>query len=184
MHAEVLSSDYMKDAIKTGKVYDDVKAVTDLASDKKKLFELIYGSEKTSAENIVMKAAKKSGLIKTIKEGSWIDKLLGKAKDTGIIDPHQYINPDDMQSFAKNIKKLADSAPKGEKAIEEFLKKCRNMKIGSVAANMGITCLFLGLIVPYSMMKYRAKQQNGNKDFHVQAEIERQLEKSFKGRIS
>ena len=131
-----------------------------------------------------MKAAKKSGLIKTIKEGSWIDKLLGKAKDTGIIDPHQYINPDDMQSFAKNIKKLADSAPKGEKAIEEFLKKCRNMKIGSVAANMGITCLFLGLIVPYSMMKYRAKQQNGNKDFHVQAEIERQLEKSFKGRIS
>ena len=184
LHAEVLSSDYMKDAIKTGKVYDDVKAVTDLASDKKKLFELIYGSEKTSAENIVMKAAKKSGLIKTIKEGSWIDKLLGKAKDTGIIDPHQYINPDDMQSFAKNIKKLADSAPKGEKAIEEFLKKCRNMKIGSVAANMGITCLFLGLIVPYSMMKYRAKQQNGNKDFHVQAEIERQLEKSFKGRIS
>ena len=184
LHAEVLSSDYMKDAISSGKVYDDVKAVTDLASDKKKLFEFIYNSNKSSADNTVIKAAKKSGLIKTIKEGSWLEKLAGKAKDTGIIDPHQYINADDVQAFANNVKKLADSAPKGEKAIAEFLKKCRNMKIGSVAANMGITCLFLGLIVPYSMMKYRAKQQNGNKDFHVQAEIERQLEKSFKGRLA
>lgn len=183
LHAEVLSSDYMKDSIVSGKVYDDVKSITDLASDNKKLFELIYSNEKASLENTVIKAAKKSGLIKTIKQGGFIDKMLGKAVDTGIIDPHQYINPNDMQSFAKNIKKLADSSPKGEKAVAEFLKKCRNMKIGSVAANMGITCLFLGLIVPYSMMKYRAKQQNGNKDFHVQAEIEKQLEKSFKGRM-
>ena len=49
---------------------------------------------------------------------------------------------------------------------------------------MGISCLFLGLIVPYSMMKYREKHQNGKKEFHVQSEIEKQLEKSFKGRIA
>ena len=70
------------------------------------------------------------------------------------------------------------------KDIGAFLKACRNMKIGSVAANMGISCLFLGLIVPYSMMKYRQAHQNGKKEFHVQSEIERQLEQSFKGRVA
>ncbi len=182
LHAEVLSSNYMKEAIKSGKVNEDIKAIKDLMNNKKALYEFIYDTN--NANNTVIKAAKQSGVIKTIVEGTWLEKLMGKAKNTHIIDPHQYIKACDVNAIADNITKLVKQAPKDEAALEKFLKGCRNMKIGSVAANMGITCLFLGLIVPYSMMKYREKQQNGNKEFHVQSEIERQLEKNFKGRIA
>ncbi len=182
LHAEVLSSDYMKNAIKSGKVNDDVNAIKSLMNSNKALYEFIYDAK--NADNSVIKAAKQSGIISTIVEGNWWQKLIGKANNTGIIDPHKYINKNDINDLANNIKKLADVSPKGEEALTKFLNSCRNFKIGSVAANMGITCLFLGLIVPYCMMKYREKQQNGNKEFHVQSEIEQQLEKSFKGRIA
>lgn len=181
LHAEVLASSDLHKSINSGKVNSDIKAVTDLADNKKALYEFIYDSK--NADNIVIKAAKQSKIIKTIVNGTRLEKLKGKAVDTGIINPHQYINPEEILGVANNIKKLSAKAPAGEK-LGDFLKSCRNMKIGSVAANMGITCLFLGLIVPYSMMKYREKQQNGNKEFHVQSEIEKQLEKNFKGRIA
>ena len=109
--------------------------------------------------------------------------MTGKAVNTHQIDPHKFISVSSIDDCADNIDKLYKQAVKHNN-IEAFLKKCRNMKIGSVAANMGITCLFLGLIVPYSMMKYREKHQNGKKEFHVQSEIERQLEQSFKGRVA
>ena len=198
LHAEVLSSSYMKDSIESGKVNADTAKVKDLikavktakennnntkqlSEAKKALFEFIY-SEKAQ-ENTVVKAAKHSGTIKTIIKGNWFDKLTGKAKNTHKIDPHQFISIGDLEAIADDISKLTTEAKK-HKDLSTFLKKCRNMKIGSVAANMGITCLFLGLIVPYSMMKYREKHQNGKKEFHVQSEIEKQLEQNFKGRIA
>lgn len=204
LNAEVLSSGYMKDAISSGKAAEDVKTVksltnavktakenlkannstankTALSNAKKALYEFIYDAK--NQDNTVVKAAKHAGTIKTIVEGGWFKKLTGKAVNTHQIDPHKFISVSSIDDCANNIDKLYKQAVKHNN-IEAFLKKCRNMKIGSVAANMGITCLFLGLIVPYSMMKYREKHQNGKKEFHVQSEIERQLEQSFKGRVA
>ncbi len=204
LHAEVLSSGYMNEAIKSGKVNDDIKALKPLIDSvnnaknaleankseanklaleetKKALFEFIYNAK--NQDNTVIKAAKHSKIIKTIVDGNWVDKLFNKAKNTHLIDPMQYIKVGDIESVTNNVSKLAEFASKHDN-ITEFLKKCRNMKIASVAANMGISCLFLGLIVPYSMMKYRQAHQNGKKEFHVQSEIERQLEQSFKGRVA
>ena len=211
LHAEILSSEYMKNNIKNGSAQADVNEVKSLinavktAEDmlktlkntanteqisniqkqitdaKKALFEFVY-SEKAQ-NNTVIKAAKHSGTIKTIINGNWWQRLTGKAVNTHKIDPHKFISISDLESVANNINKLSNQAIT-KKDIGAYLKKCRNMKIASVAANMGITCLLLGLIVPFSMMKYRAKQQNGNKEFHVQSEIEKQLEQSFKARMA
>ena len=204
LHAEVLASSYMNDSITNGKAAKDVKEVkaltnaveaakenlkTDksdaakakLSNAKKALFEFIYDAK--NQDNTVIKAAKHSGIIKTIVNGNWWQRLTGKAVNTHKIDPQKYIKISDIDNCANNVDKLYKQAIK-HKDIGAFLKSCRNMKIGSVAANMGITCLFLGLIVPYSMMKYREKHQNGKKEFHVQSEIERQLEQSFKGRVA
>ena len=184
LHADSYSSEYLGKNIASGKALSDVNAVENLlkSNDKKALFEFIYDSK--NANNTVIKAAKQSGVITTYKEGSWLQKLIGTAKDTGIIDPHKFINVGGIEDVANNVKQLTQNAPTTKEGIEKFLKTCRNMKVGSVAANMGISCLFLGLVLPYTMMKYRANQQNGNKDFHVQAEIEKQLEMSFKGRVA
>ena len=146
------------------------------------MYEFLYDTN--NADNTVIKAAKQSGVIQTIKEGTFLQKLFGKAKDTGIINPQEYIRSKNISEMADNIIKLANKAPKDVAKLEKFLKSCTNFKIGSVAANMGISCLFLGFILPYTMIKYREKQQNGNKEFHVQSEIEKQLEQSFKGRIA
>ena len=204
LHAEVLDSSYIKDSIASGKANSDVKAVKNLtnavreaadnykanktsankaalSSAKKALYEFIYDAK--NQDNTVIKAAKHSGTIQTIVEGNWLQKLRGKAKNTHQIDPFKHISIDSFDDVADNISKLYKEASK-HKDLNKFLKSCRNMKIGSVAANMGITCLFLGLLVPYSMMMYREKHQNGKKEFHVQSEIERQLEQSFKGRVA
>ena len=204
LHAEVLSSDYMNNAIKSGKVNSDVNALktlidsvnnaqktfnanksqankTALEESKKALFEFIYNEK--NQDNTVIKAAKQSKIIKTIVEGSRSDKLFNRAKNTNLIDPMQFIKVGDIEDVTNNVSKLAKFAAKHDN-ITDFLKKCRNMKIASVAANMGISCLCLGLIVPYAMMKYREAHQNGKKEFHVQSEIERQLEQSFKGRVA
>lgn len=188
MHAEVLSSSYMEDAIKSGKAKADADIVSKLvenaqaSNNTKALYEFIYDTK--NADNTVIKAAKQSGVIKTILKGTWWQKLIGKAVDTNMINPHQYIKSQDIADLAANIKKLYTMAPKDEQALSKFMKSLTKIKIGSVATNMGISCLFLGLIVPYTMMKYREKQQNGSKEFHVQSEIEKQLEQSFKGRIA
>jgi len=149
---------------------------------KQGLYEFLYDAK--NADNTIVKAAKQSGVIQTFKNGNMWQKLFGMAKDTGIINPNKYISADDIKALADNISKISEKAPKNSAQLNKFLKSCTKFKVGSVAANMGISCLFLGIILPYTMMKYRANQQNGNKDFHVQSEIEKQLEMNFKGRVA
>ena len=184
LHADTISSSYLNKNIASGKAIEDANAIKELfnSGNKKAFYEFIYDSK--NAENTVIKVAKQSGVITTFKNGKFWQKWLGTAKDTGVIDPHKFINADDIKAVADNIVKIANKAPKEQVALDKFLKSCAKFKVGSVAANMGISCLFLGLILPYSMMKYRSNQQNGNKDFHVQAEIEKQLEMNFKGRVA
>lgn len=184
LHAEVLSSGYLNKNIASGKALEDANIIKNFIKngDKIGLYEYIYNP--VNSENTVVKAAKQSGIIKTLKEGTFVQKWFGKAKDTGIINPHKFIDSKDIDLIAKNIEKLSTNAPKEKAALDKFLKSCAKYKVGSVAANMGISCLFLGLILPYVMIKYRSNQQNGNTEFHVQSEIEKQLEMNFKGRIA
>ena len=206
LHAEVIASERLKNAINTKNTTKDGNVVSKLDESIKK-FNEIYENNKqfikdkngkltdkfimksgfydyvyNTSDDIVLDMAKKSGVLKNIIEGSAWQKFIGKGKNTRLLDPHQYINHKDLKNFADNLDKLSKAV--ANKNVEKFLKQCRNLKIASVAANMGISCLFLGLIVPYSMMKYRESHQNGKKEFHVQSEIEKQLEKSFKGRIA
>lgn len=185
LHAEVLSSKELKESIKNGSLAEDVKKFSKDLS-KTEIFDFLHNE--SNKENLVVKAAKKSGLAKTIKtkeNGLWgsVKWLFNKGKDTGIIDPHQFISKKDLTSLAESLENLANSPKLTKQGLDKYLKTSTRFKIGSVVANMGISCLFLGLVVPYAMMKYRQKQ-NGNKEFHVQSEIQKEMEKNFKGRIA
>ncbi len=173
LHAEFLASDELKSSIKTGSVNKDVAAFESAATNNKNIYEFMYAKE--NADNIVVKAAKKSGILSTLKNNA--------GKDTGLVNPHQYIDPKNMKKLAADIKKLADSFSLSGENIDQFLKKTTKLKIASVLANVGVSCLFLGLIVPMLMLKYREKQ-TGNREFHVQREIQQNLENNFKARIS
>lgn len=172
LHAEFISSKELKNSIKSGQIHNDIEAFNKAAAgDKKAIYEFIYSQK--NADNIVVQAAKKSGIISTLKDSS--------KNATELINPHQYIDPEKMKKLSNDLKKVADSFKISGESLEQFIKKSSKLKIGSVIANIGVSCLFLGLIVPYMMLKYREKQ-NGNKDFHVQKEIQKNLENNFKAR--
>ena len=50
------------------------------------------------------------------------------------------------------------------------LNKSKALKVGSVMANIGISCLFLGYIVPKAVYKYR-EWKTGSTKFHVAEDI-------------
>lgn len=173
LHAEFLASDELKNSISSGKINKDLETFSKIADNKKAIYEFFYADKNSG--NIIVQAAKKSGILSTLKDAS--------KKDTGLINPHQYIDAEKMKELANNLKKVSESYKKSGEGLEQFLKKATNLKIGSVAANIGVSCLFLGLIVPYAMLKYREKQ-NGNKEFHVQKQIQQNLENNFKARYN
>lgn len=181
LHAEVIASDSLKDSIKSGKILKDVEAFEKIAVDNNAIYEFVYAEK--NANNIIIDAAKKSGILESLKN---------RAKnDTGLVNPHKYIDPKRMKELSANLKKFAESFTnmkehskdlgKPAETLEQFLKKSKKLKIGSVVGNIGLSCVVLGLIVPYVMLKYREKT-NGNKDFHVQTEIQQRLENNFKAR--
>lgn len=198
LHAEFLSSDTLKKAMTVDtkhqeNVYNQLNTFYDAVKDtkgninNKKLYEYLYNPE--NAENLVVKAAKKSGIVGVIDESgkklNGIQKFINIFKisakpETGKVNPHQYINADDVKDLAKNIKNFADKQKTSNKTVEKFLESAKKFKVGSVAANIGICCLFLGFIVPYLMKQY--KEKYFGEGSHIQAEIEQKIEQNFKAR--
>ena len=132
-------------------------------ADKNKLFEYILKNQ----NHPIVEAAKKSGIISTIKDKS----------GNLVIDTRKYIDADEMNKLANSLEKFINSQKTSGKTTKQFLNKIKGLKVGSTFANIGICCLALGYIVPKMMYKSREKEQNGNKDFHVKTEYEKELAK-------
>ena len=43
-------------------------------------------------------------------------------KDTGLINPHQYIDAEKMKELANNLKKVSETYNKSGEGLEQFLK--------------------------------------------------------------
>ncbi len=132
-------------------------------TDKTKLYDFILKNQ----NHPVVEAAKKSGIISTIKDKS----------GNILIDTRKYIDADEINKLTNNLEKFIKSQKASDKTVNKFLNKIKGLKVGSTFANIGICCLALGYIVPKMMYKSREKQQNGNKDFHVKTEYEKELAK-------
>lgn|SRR5574344_149071 len=188
LHVEFLSSKSFKNALKNDSINQDLAEYKKLKSDKE-IYEYLYDSK--NENNLLVKAAKKSGIVKVIDESGnkpsaiqkFIDVFKISAKpETGKVDPHQYINVDDIKDLAKNIEKFSEKQKSSGKSVEEFLKSATHFKVGSVIANIGISCLFLGFIVPSLMKKYKEKYYGEGS--HIQDGIEQKIEQNFKGKIA
>ena len=132
-------------------------------ADKSKIYDFILKNQ----NHPVVEAAKKAGIISTIKDKS------GKV----LIDTRKYIDADEINKLTNSLEKFIKSQKASRKTTDKFLNKIKGLKVGSTFANIGICCLALGYIVPKMMYKARENQQNGNKDFHVKTEYEKELAK-------
>lgn len=192
LHADFMNSDTLKNAMKNDTVkshLDDFNALKngnpmkteqDIAKYKKAIYEFIY--DEKNADNLVVRAAKKSGIISVIDENpkklNALQKFINIFKisekpEIGKVNPHQYIDTKDITNLADHISDFVKKQKASGKSVEEFLKTAKQFKVGSVIGNIGISCLFLGFIVPKMMKAYKDKYYGEGS--HIQQGIQEKI---------
>lgn len=161
-----ITSDCAKEILKKKSLQNLIKNFGETFKDGSNINEMYEFILKNQTHPVV-EAAKKSGIISTIKDNS------GKI----CIDTRKYIDPKDIQKLTKDLSKFIDMRAPSKQTPSKYLNKIKGLKVGSTIMNIGICCFALGYVVPKAMYKYRAKQQNGSSDFHVRTEYEKELEK-------
>lgn len=161
------------------------KVVTEKILNPEELYEFICKEE----DNLVVKMAKKAGVIPTYKtknEGNnLVDKIANvfkKSKDTGMVDTQQFIDLDEVKGVGEKLETLYNQSKaalaKGENAesVEEFLAKTVKLKQGSIIKNIGTCMGVLGLVVPGIILAMRLMDKD-NKDFAVKKQMKEKLQK-------
>ncbi len=108
-------------------------------------------------DNILVKSAKKSKIISTVKDAS------GNTHT----DTSKFIDMKKLEELAENLKTAQKKFEISGISAEKYVKKAKGLKILSVMANIGISCLFLGVIIPKLIYLYREKK-TGTTKFHVE----------------
>lgn len=180
-----LQDNDLKDALKSKTVMDSVnelKSVMKLEitekADKKgvmKKTEKILNPEDlyeficTKKDNLVVKMAKKSDIVKL-------------HKPTGKVDTQHYIDLDEVKGLGEKLENLHNQFGLSGENLEEFLGKTVKLKRLSIIKNIGACVGVLGVVVPGAMLAMRYINKN-NTDFQVKREIHEKMKKdsSFAG---
>lgn len=162
LDAKFLSSETAEHLLSNQNLQNEVNAFADLlknSANSKEIYDFIFKNQ----DNIVVKAAKESGIISTVKNAA------GNSK----IDTRKYIDIKEFNKLINNLSSFIEHSK--DKNISSYLKKIKNFKVLSTILNVGICCFALGYVVPKKMYEYREKHQNGKHDFHVRTKYEQEL---------
>lgn len=123
----------------------------------------------TKKDNLVVKLAKKSDVIKTYKK-------------TGLVDTQQFIDLDEVKGVAQKLENLDKQFTRSGESLEKFLGQTIKLKRLSIIKNIGACMGVLGIIVPGTMLAARYMGK-GNTEFQVKKEIQEKMKKesSFAG---
>lgn len=180
MSLKFINSKELKNAMENKSIENDIKEFKKLST---QVDILNYIADKP--ESILVKGGKLSDLIGVTSKAN--SRIKGFMKYFGIttgqesmaeIDPKQYIDTDDFKTFVNQVEKFAKQQKNSGMPLDKFLKITRNLKIFSVVANIGISILALGVIMPKLIFVYRQKFA-GDDTFHVQKDYEKELQLSF-----
>ena len=151
-----LQSDELKETFKKKTVVQNVEEFNKL-----KTPEQIYEFLCTKGDNLIVKMAKKSGIIKL-------------HENTDKVDTQHYIDVDEVKSVGVKLEKLYKQYSTSGEEIEAFLGKTIQLKKGSIIKNIGTCMGVLGLVVPGIILAMRFMKKD-NKDFMVKKEIHKKL---------
>lgn len=161
---DVLMDEQLAKALQNGSILDDVaKMPTKDKSLTEKLNFII-----NNPDNIVVKAAKKSNIVSTAVDAG------GKQ----VVDTSKYINTKAMEELAEQLKNIDSTFKASGQDVGKYLKKSQWLKVGSVAANIGISCLFLGYLIPKAIYAFR-EMKTGSTKFHVAEDIKKNNKKDL-----
>jgi len=151
-----IQSDELKEGFKKKTVVQNVEEFNKL-----KTPEQIYEFLCTKGDNLIVKMAKKSGIIKL-------------HENTDKVDTQHYIDVDEVKSVGVKLEKLYKQYSTSGEEIEAFLGKTIQLKKGSIIKNIGTCMGVLGLVVPGIILAMRFMKKD-NKDFMVKKEIHKKL---------
>lgn len=156
LEIDAIMDEKLSDALKKNKIVSDLKQLPDKSKTLTEKLDFIINNP----DNIVVQAAKKSKIISTVKDAS------GKT----VIDTSKFIDLDEIDNLAKKLKNMDDKFKISDGNVKKFLNKTKGLKVASVAANIGISCLCLGYFLPKAIYKYR-EMKTGTTKFHVAEDI-------------
>lgn len=159
---KVLMDDEFKNALKSGKIVEDAAKLPDAKAPLKEFLEFLTANP----DNMLVKAAKKSGIIETV-------------SNSADINTAKYISREEVNGLADNLKNISKYFDDSKETIEKYLKKTKGFKVASVLLSLGVSCFVLGYDVPNLVYKFR-KKETGSTDFHVEKDIEKKLEEGAK----
>lgn len=170
LDARVLEDDLIKNAFKDGSIVKNIEQFNAVQNSNVDLYEFLH----KNPDNLIVKSAKMSDIIKTYKEPQGLFK---KAKDTGKIDTRKFIDLDDIKDVKNNLEKLynqyKDALAKGMKE-EDFFNKVKKYKRSSIITGLG-SCMFaLGVLTPAVMLLNRMASDD-NQEFETKKRIREQL---------
>ena len=153
---DVLTDETFSKALSSGKLAEDLtKLPAKTSSLTDKLNFLV-----DNPDNAVVKAAKKSKIISTVKDEA------GKS----VIDTSKFIDVNEVEKLADNLSNISEKFAASSDNVKGFLNKTKALKVGSVVANIGISCFVLGYVIPQAVYKYR-EWKTGTTSFHVENDI-------------
>lgn len=162
---KALEDKELHDAFKNDKVMKGLNSVEEF--NKKQTPEEIYEFICTNKDNIVVKTAKKAGIISTHKE-------------TGKVDTQHFIDIEKVKEVSKKLEKLHslfnDAKIINGETVEKFFDKTISLKRNSIIKNIGTCMGVLGLVVPGMMLALRYAHKD-NQEFAVKKEIHEKMKK-------
>lgn len=193
---EINIKDYDYKKLKSKNLGDiDIASFLNVPKEKVKNFEVdgkldILKFLFDNKNNILTKFAKKTGIVKTTNENSFLQRLsnlftsnqesfLNKlknifvAKSTDEIDTSKYIDIADLTSLSDDLKYFKTKT-KDSVNLQNFIKSAQKFKVGSVLGSMAFCCLVLGCLTP-NLRIWLRKQMIGSSQFHVANNIEQQI---------
>ncbi len=153
---DVLTDETFSKALSSGKLAKDLTKLPNKTSSLTDKLNFLVDNP----DNTVVKAAKKSKIISTVKDET------GKS----VIDTSKFIDVNEVEKLADNLSNISEKFASSSDSVKGFLNKTKALKIGSVAANIGISCFVLGYIIPQAVYKYR-EWKTGTTSFHVANDI-------------
>lgn len=161
---DVLMDDKFAKALSNGSILADIAKMP--AKDKSLTEKLNFIVQ--NPDNIVVQAAKKSKLVSVVKD---------KAGNQ-FVDTSKFIDTKAIETLADNLKDIDGKFKSSGESVKKFLGKSKGLKVGSVMANIGISCLFLGYIIPKAIYAFREKK-TGSTKFHVAEDIKNNSKKDL-----
>lgn len=156
MEIDAIMDKKLSEALEKNTIISDIAKLPDKAKGLTEKLDFIVNNP----DNIVVQAAKKSKIISTVKDEA------GKS----VVDTTKFIDMDDFYGLANKLKNMDDKFKLSDGNVKKFLNKTKGSKVASVIANIGISCLFLGYLVPKAVYKYR-EHKTGTTKFHVEQDI-------------